>query len=332
MRRGVVFSSFLHVAVVMLAYFHLWDLIFPPRPLEDTPIAVQLINLAPETRATKLNQTPPKPTAKPEDESVEAPNQPPKPQPLKPLPPPPSPAPSAAPQPQVAQVQPPDAPKPPPKPEQQQPPPPPPQPTPAPPPPETPKPPPPPTPAPPTPEPPKPPPLPEPPKPAPPPPPPKPPAPPDPKKKLEDQNFDALLKNLSKRAEAPKPDTTPKPAAPQQVAKASSQPIAPLGAQLTTSELDLVKQQIEQCWAIPAGARDAANLRPEFRVHMNADATVQSADLLNPDRLSDPFFQAAADSARRALLNPRCQPLKLPLEKYDTWRTFTITFDPKDLT
>ena len=66
MRRGVLFSSFLHVAILGLAYLHLWDLIFPPRPLEDTPIAVQLVNLAPVTRATRLNQTPPKPEAKPE--------------------------------------------------------------------------------------------------------------------------------------------------------------------------------------------------------------------------------------------------------------------------
>ena len=65
---------------------------------------------------------------------------------------------------------------------------------------------------------------------------------------------------------------------------------------------------------------------------MNQDGTVRSAELLNSDRMSDPFFQAAAESARRALLNPRCQPLKLPPEKYDQWQTFTITFDPKDVT
>ena len=90
-------------------------------------------------------------------------------------------------------------------------------------------------------------------------------------------------------------------------------------------------QQIYQCWAVPAGARDATNLTPEFRVTMNPDATVQSVLLLNSDRYGDPFFRAAADSARRALLNPRCSPLKLPLDKFAQWQTFTITFDPKDV-
>jgi len=157
---------------------------------------------------------------------------------------------------------------------------------------------------------------------------PQPPQPPQPlpQQKKQEMAFDTLLKNL-----ASKPLPQDQPA--QQPAKAqpSSQPIAPLGAQLSVSELDLVKQQIEQCWNVPAGARDAQDLTPEFRVSMNPDGTVRSATLLNPQRLSDPFFQAAADSARRALFNPTCQPLKLPPQKYDQWQIFTITFDPKDL-
>jgi len=93
-----------------------------------------------------------------------------------------------------------------------------------------------------------------------------------------------------------------------------------------------VKAQLEACWNVPAGARDAQDLTPEFRVQMRRDGTVASTQLLNRERMNDPFFQAAAESANRALLNPRCQPLKLPPEKYDQWQTFTITFDPKDLT
>src|SRR5262249_5580512 len=146
-------------------------------------------------------------------------------------------------------------------------------------------------------------------------------------KKPDDSSFDQMLKNLASK----QPQQTPQqqnPGPPQK----SSQPIAPLGAQLTTSEMDVVKAQIEACWNVPAGARDVANLTPEFRIQMRRDGTVAGTQLLNPERLSASFFQAAADSAKRALLNPRCQPLKLPPEKFDQWQTFTITFDPKDLT
>jgi len=141
------------------------------------------------------------------------------------------------------------------------------------------------------------------------------------------------LKNLAKRQladNAPQDKAKPSPPAPR---AASSQPMAPLGPQLSTSEIDLVKQQIERCWNVPTGARDAENLTPEFRVAMNPDGTVRSAQLLNSDRMDDPFFQAAADSAKRALLNANCHgPLQLPPDKYDLWQTFTITFDPKDIT
>jgi hypothetical protein len=148
-----------------------------------------------------------------------------------------------------------------------------------------------------------------------------------PVQKRQDLAFDTLLKNLAAKP-LPREQPTTQPAKKPQP---SSQPVAPLGSQLSVSELDLVKQQIEQCWNVPAGARDAQDLTPEFRVTMNPDGTVRSATLMNPERLSDPFFQAAADSARRALFNPSCQPLKLPPQKYDQWQNFTITFDPKDL-
>jgi len=143
-------------------------------------------------------------------------------------------------------------------------------------------------------------------------------------KKPADTSFDQLLKNLANRTPTPQQQ-------PQGPAQKSSQPLAPLAAQLSTSEVDVVRQQLEKCWNMPTGARDAENLRPEFQVWMNPDGTVRQAQLLNPNP-SDPFFQAAADSANRALHNPTCQPLKFAPEKYDQWQTFTIKFDPKDLT
>jgi hypothetical protein len=157
--------------------------------------------------------------------------------------------------------------------------------------------------------------------------PPKPPQP-LPAQKKQDLAFDTLLKNLAAKPLPQEPPTQQPAAKPEP----SSQPIAPLGSQLTVSVMDLVKQQIEQCWHLQtAGAPDPGSLTPEFRVSMNPDGTVRSATLLNPERLNDPFFEAAADSARRALFNPSCQPLKFPPQKYDQWQTFTITFDPKDL-
>lgn len=269
-RGSFIFSAGLHVAVVLAFLFGLPHL-FERKIVEDQPIAVQLVNVAPETRATQTNPTPPTPQAKPEVAQTE-PKKPEPPKPEPPKPPPPPPPPPAPPPPTPAPVDKPLPPKAEPTPPK--------------------------------------------------PPAPKPPTPPQ--KKPDDASFDQLLKNLASRKTTPLQQAEGPP-------QKSSQPLAPLAAQLSTSEIDLVKQQIEACWNVPAGARDAENLRPEFRVMMNPDGTVRTAQLLNP-KPSDAFFQAAADSANRALLNPRCQPLKLPPEKYDQWQTFTITFDPKDIT
>src|SRR5215469_5994431 len=96
--------------------------------------------------------------------------------------------------------------------------------------------------------------------------------------------------------------------------------------QLTQDEIDLVKHQIEGCWNLPAASDSAVVFHPEFRVAMNRDGNVRSVDLLNPEQLTDQNFAAAADSAKGALLNPHCQPLKFPAEKYEHWQTFTVTF------
>jgi hypothetical protein len=331
-RGSLIFSAIFHLAVVALIFVGLPQL-FKPKPLEDMPIAVQLVTLAPETRATEVTKTPPKPEAKPEPQVAEATPEPPKPEPPKAEPPKPAPPPPPPPPPPEPKPLPPEPPKPePPKPVPPPPPPPLPEPKPEPKPPE-----------------PKPEPKPEPPKPEPPkvepkPEPPKPkvveapkpkakPEPPKPDQKQLASEFDALLKNLTRQKTAPTPENV-QPKAKQAPAQqqASSQPIAPLGAQLTVSELDLIRQQISQCWNIDPGSKDMQRQRPEFRVYMNEDGTIRSATLLNADQMSDPIFRSAAESAQRALRNPRCQPLKLPPQKYDQWQTFTITFDPKDFT
>jgi hypothetical protein len=93
----------------------------------------------------------------------------------------------------------------------------------------------------------------------------------------------------------------------------------------------LVRQQIARCWNLPAGAKDAENLIIEIKVGMNPDGTVREARIANQSRMSDGFFRAAAESALRAVLNPRCQPFKLPSEKYNIWQTMILTFNPKEM-
>jgi len=144
------------------------------------------------------------------------------------------------------------------------------------------------------------------------------------------------LKNRPPPKEKKKEDKKPekKETFEQQVAQALMSRTArhDLSRSLAISEIDLVRQQIRKCWSVPAGAKEAEDLSIEIKVAMNPDGTVRQARILDQNRLqSDPFFRAAAESAKRAVLNPHCNPLKLPPEKYQQWKNMILIFDPRDM-
>ena len=325
MPAGITLSATLHLGLIVLIILGLPNLFRKP-PAEETPIAVQLVTIAPDTRATQPNPFRPKPEAKPEP-PIAAPA--PKPEP-KPEPPPPAPEPPASasappvpapPEPAKTEVKTPPPLPPPPKPVEAQ---------------------------------------------APLPAPIRPPEPkpkpepqqtaqaprPEPKKSdpaafdkllkhLEDKKpepaaFDNLLKNLTKQQVAETEDAPPvvRPRVTAS-APASSQPKAPLGSQLTASELDAlaseVLRQLTPCWNVPAGARDARDLVVEIKVSVSPDGTVKQATIVDQGRMGDPLYRAAAESARRTFFNPTCTPLKLPADKYEVWKDLVVDFNPKDI-
>jgi outer membrane biosynthesis protein TonB len=311
MYGGYALSAAGHALVFLLIILGLPDL-FRHKPPEPMPVAVQLINEAEFTRATQRNPHPVK-EAKIDTPPPDVPN----PEPTPPVPDPTPPTPSPPP-PSAHSEPPPPVPQPevkPPEPTPPQPPPPAPSPEPKP--------------APPPPPPPKPQPKPEPPKELAKPTPPKP-----PDKSHEDQQFDTLLKNLThqpavaQHTNAPPKLQKQKPAA----QAASAQPDAPLGAQLSTSERDMLVQQIEHCWNYDPGAKGADDLKVEIHIELDETGTITSSQIVDRARLtSDPVWRAAAESAYRATLAPDCHTLKLPPDKYQTWKSINLIFDPKDL-
>ncbi len=161
-----------------------------------------------------------------------------------------------------------------------------------------------------------------------------------PAKKKEEDTFASVLKTVEKlKKDAPKTETKPeKKKKPEdsfeaEIARAlvskarnydESRPV-------TISEIDLVRQQIAKCWSLPAGAKDAASMVIEIDVSMNSDGTVYKARVLNKGLQTDPFLRAMAESALRAVLNERCQPFRLPADKYDRWKAMKLVFNPKEM-
>ena len=308
MRYGVSISAALHVAILILAVVGLPSLLSPDR--EDTvPVAVEMISEKELAEQPSPKAAPPIPEpAKPEPpEKAEAP-------PAPPPPPPPTP-------PQQAIRIPPPEPlaKPEPKPE-------PPKPVAKPPPPE------------PEPDPvpkpqakPKPPPEPEPPQVA-----TKTPAePPVPRPKTKPapppDELESLLKNLAK--EKRKQDKVKEAApAPKVAARTETPPKrSALQEQLAAQRLArMIMEQVVPCWSIPIGAKDVQAITVDIRIRMNPDGTYATLpQIRNTKRIaSDTAFQVLAESAIRALRDPKCTPLKLPYEDYDDWKDIVFGFTP----
>lgn len=156
---------------------------------------------------------------------------------------------------------------------------------------------------------------------------PTPPKPPPPKPN-PNAAFDDLLKNIDPKQKVQTPEQQPKPV--QEVTRQA--PVAPqFSAVVTASEVEGVRQKIRPCWNFPGGVKGQDNLIVTLIVQMNQDGTPVKVDLKDTGRYnSDPTFRAAADSAQRAIMNPRCQPWPLSAEKYNSWRTITFNFDPRD--
>jgi outer membrane biosynthesis protein TonB len=133
----------------------------------------------------------------------------------------------------------------------------------------------------------------------------------------------ALLNKIPDAAQEPNPvdpaDTPPKPVRGQSN-----------GTQMTMSvnEIDALRARIAQCWSPPPGGLGADAIIVKLRLRLNEDGSlVGYPSIANSG--SSPFFQAAADSAVRAVF--QCQPYALPGEKYEVWRDMILTFDPRQM-
>jgi outer membrane biosynthesis protein TonB len=142
----------------------------------------------------------------------------------------------------------------------------------------------------------------------------------------------SVLKNVAKLKPVEQVKATDAKSDVKTPAQPSASQAPALATRLTISEEDALRRQIEQCWSPPIGARDAQSLIVEVTIDVNPDRTVINADIVDKARYaSDSFFRAAADSAVRAVRNPKCSPLELPADKYDQWKRIDFTFDPRDM-
>ncbi len=145
--------------------------------------------------------------------------------------------------------------------------------------------------------------------------------------KKRDFNADriaALLNKIPDAANEPTP-VLPSDEAPAKKVRGQSN-----GTQMTMSvnEIDALRSRIAQCWSPPPGGLGAGEIVVKLRLRLNEDGTLVGYPTV-ANNGSSPFFQAAADSAVRAVY--QCQPYSLPSDKYALWRDMILNFDPSEM-
>jgi len=150
-------------------------------------------------------------------------------------------------------------------------------------------------------------------------------APKPPKTKTQAFNTDRIAALLNKVPNA-KDEPTP-----QELAE-ETKPVhgQTTGTDMTMSvnELDALRARISQCWTPPPGGLGADAIVVKLRLKLNRDGTLEGYPAVT-NQGSSPFFQAAADSAVRAVY--QCQPYVLPAAKYALWRDVILNFDPSSM-
>lgn len=101
-------------------------------------------------------------------------------------------------------------------------------------------------------------------------------------------------------------------------------------AALTQGEIRGLADQIAECWNVDRGMLGLEQIVVEVRVQLDSQGVVRNV-VPHTALPSDPRVRAVYESARRALLSPQCNPLRVPPAKYETVMASVFRFNPRGL-
>ena len=100
--------------------------------------------------------------------------------------------------------------------------------------------------------------------------------------------------------------------------------------EVSISEMDLVLQQLRSCFNPRAGTQIVGDEMVKISAKIDREANVRKDTVqIIATNISNtnPYYEAITESAVATLYNPLCSKLKLPLDKYESWKDLKITID-----
>lgn len=151
-------------------------------------------------------------------------------------------------------------------------------------------------------------------------------------KKKNDIELDSLLKTLEKASEGKEAKSKKKAMSETTDATKESKGQFNDDMPLSISEYQLLRQQIEKHWNVPAGVQNAGEIKITLYLSLKIDGSVDKAELVSKQCpfVNATLCEAAADGALRAVW--LASPFQgLSEERYSSWKEFNIEFDPSDM-
>lgn len=101
-------------------------------------------------------------------------------------------------------------------------------------------------------------------------------------------------------------------------------------AALTQGEIRGIADQISECWNVDRGMLGLDTIVVELRVQLDSQGVVRNV-VPNGSAPADPRARSVYELARRALMSPQCNPLRVPPSKYQTVMASIFRFNPRGL-
>ena len=93
-----------------------------------------------------------------------------------------------------------------------------------------------------------------------------------------------------------------------------------------------MRKTVEACWNVDPGLAGVQEITVEIRLEIGRDGQVMRAEVIDKARMArDRTFRTVAESAQRAVMNPRCKTLPLPPDGYEFWKDAIFVFSPRDM-
>jgi len=100
--------------------------------------------------------------------------------------------------------------------------------------------------------------------------------------------------------------------------------------EVSISEMALVLQQLRSCFNPRAGTQIVGDEMVKISAKIDREANVRKDTvqiIATNISKTNPYYEAITESAVATLYNPLCSKLKLPLNKFDSWKDLKITID-----